>query len=584
MLRIAIACFSVLFFISCGNDESHSLDLSPDHIKPVQAPDHIKSDQADDSEPAFDDENPSPSKKDSISKKLHKPDPSDTYSNKVCSFVNPVSSEEKITRYVACYHYNPEDRFFGQGSGPGKTAWEYAKTFQGEFVKVEGMIVDGFFIVSNIFTQREFAGKKLPLTKRKIIENSRAAIESLCKKRIQQVYPKKNFQLYQIASVISQLKSENYTMVFEKEDHEQEASRLIIFGDSLSDNGNLKGRLRKIPAAPYFLGRFSDGFVWNDYLSQKLNLSVQNWAYGGSLSIAGLSQKIPEIGLISHFISHARLRATGSMDSFVDAFISQNQRLEVPKKTVFVIWIGGNDYISRFDDEQQLNTLIDDPDREIFGANSTLEISTEAVKNNIEKLYKFGARNFLIANLPDLGKTPKIHLTKNYRASDKSMHLTQKQFILSVKLSEFIEKHNHTLKKVVDSLAIKYSDANLAFVDMYTAFNKLMKNIGPNDEEGFDYGFTFDSTSMRLFDEAGQRSPIDLGDLCYSGSLMGTNNYQSELCKNSHQFIFWDQIHPTTKAHCVLAYQFQMVMFKAKMIQQKPDFADYRKYCKLGSK
>ena len=49
---------------------------------------------------------------------------------------------------------------------------------------------------------------------------------------------------------------------------------LYIFGDSLSDPGNLFDLSGgTIPPLPYFQGRFSNGPVWSDYLAEDLDLS-----------------------------------------------------------------------------------------------------------------------------------------------------------------------------------------------------------------------------------------------------------------------------------------------------------------------
>jgi len=70
----------------------------------------------------------------------------------------------------------------------------------------------------------------------------------------------------------------------------QSYGRLVVFGDSLSDNGNLylaSGRTQP-PSPPYFQGRFSNGPVFTELLgftAANFNGSVTgsiNYAYGGS--------------------------------------------------------------------------------------------------------------------------------------------------------------------------------------------------------------------------------------------------------------------------------------------------------------
>ena len=59
-------------------------------------------------------------------------------------------------------------------------------------------------------------------------------------------------------------------------------TRIVIFGDSLTDTGRLKQRLKFFPLKPYWIGRFSNGPVWPEYLFLVTGLGVQNLAYGGA--------------------------------------------------------------------------------------------------------------------------------------------------------------------------------------------------------------------------------------------------------------------------------------------------------------
>jgi hypothetical protein len=77
-------------------------------------------------------------------------------------------------------------------------------------------------------------------------------------------------------------------------------SKLYVFGDSLSDQGNifnitsfanrLEPKISVIPSSPYFEGRFSNGPLWIDYLSAGLGLPLQ---VSTKLSIFSPSLPIP---------------------------------------------------------------------------------------------------------------------------------------------------------------------------------------------------------------------------------------------------------------------------------------------------
>ena len=61
-----------------------------------------------------------------------------------------------------------------------------------------------------------------------------------------------------------------------------ETARVVIFGDSLTDTGRLKQRLKIFPIDPYWLGRFSNGPAWPEYLAMVTGMGVQNHAYRGA--------------------------------------------------------------------------------------------------------------------------------------------------------------------------------------------------------------------------------------------------------------------------------------------------------------
>ena len=51
--------------------------------------------------------------------------------------------------------------------------------------------------------------------------------------------------------------------------------KIYVFGDSLSDTGNVLNLTEgQFPTFPYAKGRFSNGDIWVDYLSEKLDLDV----------------------------------------------------------------------------------------------------------------------------------------------------------------------------------------------------------------------------------------------------------------------------------------------------------------------
>ncbi len=151
-------------------------------------------------------------------------------------------------------------------------------------------------------------------------------------------------------------------------------TQLYIFGDSLSDTGNVT-ILNGIPLPPYFPGHFSNGNIWVETLASNLGLSAPlpslaggtNYAFGGAAT--GAPPAIPSPTTSPTLIDQAGM--------FVGSGIT-------PAATdLFIVFGGGNDVRAG--------------DTSVSVANMSSVITT---------LAGAGATRFLVPNLPDIGKTP----------------------------------------------------------------------------------------------------------------------------------------------------------------------------------
>lgn len=152
-------------------------------------------------------------------------------------------------------------------------------------------------------------------------------------------------------------------------------SALYVFGDSLSDTGNVYAATAGgTPAAPYAPGRFSNGPVWVETLSANLGLGAvnpsllggKNYAWGGATTGTTPPPSIPGTSLtqqVAGYLSGAGGMADGS--------------------ALYVVWGGGNDV------------------RAGDITNSVTNLSAM-----ITSLAGAGATTFLVPNLPDIGLTP----------------------------------------------------------------------------------------------------------------------------------------------------------------------------------
>jgi phospholipase/lecithinase/hemolysin len=176
-------------------------------------------------------------------------------------------------------------------------------------------------------------------------------------------------------------------------------SSLFVFGDSLSDTGNvsiLTGGAVPGISQPYFNGRFSDGPIWVEGLATGLGLSGQaapvfaggnNYAFGGART--GTDMLPPGI-----LAQAAGLWGAG------DASLGLSGHAAADPNALYVVVGGGNDMRDA---------------RSAPGGTAATRAAAAAVAINdlastVGFLASRGARNILISTLPDLGFTPEAVL------------------------------------------------------------------------------------------------------------------------------------------------------------------------------
>ncbi|MEP6763168.1 MAG: SGNH/GDSL hydrolase family protein [Gemmatimonadaceae bacterium] len=173
---------------------------------------------------------------------------------------------------------------------------------------------------------------------------------------------------------------------------EAQYSGLYFFGDSFTDVGNATGLAfaNSIPnptPPPYAPGRFSNGLVWTEYFAASLGKAASagpawlnqgsNYAVGGATTGTLGSFNSPT-GMLSQGVTFANQHPGG-----------------VAPGGLFVLWGGGNDIIAA----AQLASPI------------AQQLAVQQAVTNIANLAgglraNFGATNFLVPFLPDIGLAP----------------------------------------------------------------------------------------------------------------------------------------------------------------------------------
>jgi phospholipase/lecithinase/hemolysin len=159
-------------------------------------------------------------------------------------------------------------------------------------------------------------------------------------------------------------------------------SAIVVYGDSLSDNGNLFAASGQ-PPAPYFQGRRSDGPVAVEQLAGALGVPLVDFAWiGATTGIGNYSDGGTTTTTGAFSLPGMQVELAGSLPS-IGPFLSDG---------LFVVWGGANDFL----------------------APSPLDLTPQAIVNRgvanvlgiVTTLQGLGAQNILVPGMPDLGLTP----------------------------------------------------------------------------------------------------------------------------------------------------------------------------------
>jgi phospholipase/lecithinase/hemolysin len=268
-------------------------------------------------------------------------------------------------------------------------------------------------------------------------------------------------------------------------------STLYAFGDSLSDAGNdyeASGGL--IPTgAIYSDGRFSNGDVWVQDLAAQLKLGTvkasldggQDFAYGGAETG---NEKLHDVNPLD-------------LPSQLAQFVADDPHPEA--NALYTLSIGANDVIDAISDYAK------DPSA------ATTDIQ-QAVNNEISfisDLAALGAKNFVILDVPDLGKTPE-------EAGEAAT---------ATKLSVL---YNDELDTALKALVAK-DHLSIHLVNVFKLIDEAVADPSK-------YGLTNVTT------------PVWTGNYenPFSGTLNATGSAQNK-------YLFFDQLHPTAAGHLAVA-------------------------------
>ena len=283
--------------------------------------------------------------------------------------------------------------------------------------------------------------------------------------------------------------------------HAQEYTSIVVFGDSLSDTGNVAALTEKqgarIPGpgprgGNYADGRFTDGDDTIPAAQKYFGLWVEqyaallpakpiitnsldggtDYAYGSATTGSGTTPVT--FGPISVNVNN--------MGQQITDYLATSP--VISERTLFVVWGGSNDLLNA--------TSVDD----IFQA-----AINQA--NNIQRLINAGATQFIIPNLPPLGLVPALNGNpKTSIPATAASALFNQLLSTGLDILQDLNRRKHL---------------HLARLDVFGLFYKIVA------------------------------SPAKYGLVNITDASQGIDTVDPD------RYLFWDDLHPTTKGHNILA-------------------------------
>ena len=265
---------------------------------------------------------------------------------------------------------------------------------------------------------------------------------------------------------------------------------IYVFGDSLSDTGNLASVAPGFPDFPYYQGRITNGLVAVEIMAQRMGLPLKT-----SLHLIG-----PEQGN-----NYAVAAASAARNSAVDlnsqvAWFLANHGGLAPADTLYVMFIGGNDLRAARGKDTWAESM------------QVVEDAVSTIINQIQVLAASGAKNWFVVNAPDIGSIPETQLLASAYGLPE----------LPVKTTTLSILFNGALKRRLQQLE-ESTDVEIKRFDLFKLFSRIVEK---SDKLGFS-----NSTEPCFSSEQGMFLP---------GCSFGYN---------FDQYIFFDEIHPTARVH-----------------------------------
>ena len=280
-------------------------------------------------------------------------------------------------------------------------------------------------------------------------------------------------------------------------------SSIVVFGDSLVDNGNGTYQLtnREWPApCCTWQGRFSSGPTWPEELAGLLQVSqVQDFAYGGSTSNnknvqgkSGYNESIPVPDLVTQVSKYLHT--------------AKDQRAD--PHAVYILSTGSNDLY--YGSQKSLHLL------------KMADQAVDTIKCEAKKLIDLGANTVVLTSITDMGLTPSFRHYGN--------------LVMRGGSNAYMLRFNQNIREAVKEL--QQPNIQVMLADLY-------------------------KYSEDIYKSAKRHGIKNTTDACLQGFSKTEKQHgvKKHKCDNPDEYLYWDLFHPTNRAHQLLAQAVKSDLF-----------------------
>lgn len=313
---------------------------------------------------------------------------------------------------------------------------------------------------------------------------------------------------------------------------------IFSFGDSLADVGTnlcIENCTDRVDFPPYGetyfghpVGRYCDGRLWLDFLSQQLNLPLAqaylkpnvtyehgaNFASGGSglLDSTNAAENIVPLS--------TQLEQFLELSAALPELLGDEPAQKLLSQSIYTIISGNNDIGANYLSNSTFMNTTTPAD--------FILLLLEEVQKAVLTFYTAGGRKIVVSGLGPLGCTPASRLS-GYSAASGACYDVVNELVLAL---------NTGLKELTDSLTANLTGATIVYAKLYDYMMEIIEN-------GDDYGYVNTTTACcgaGLFNAY----------LLCGKKVAEDADYEESVCSDPAEYLFWDRSHPTEKTYSLI--------------------------------